>query len=58
VLATVHTPIDALPYAGLIKFAIILAMLPVFWNWVLRALPRGVSLREIPEKALPPDTAG
>lgn len=56
-LATVHTPLDALPYAGLIKLGIILAMLPVFWGWVLRSLPRGVPLQNIPEKALPPDTA-
>ncbi len=54
-LATVHTPIDALPYAGLIKLAIILLMLPVFWRWVLQALPRGVPLDAIPERAFPPE---
>jgi len=57
VLATVRTPLDALPYAALIKFGIILAMLPIFWGWVLKALPRGVPLQNIPEKVLPPDTA-
>jgi hypothetical protein len=28
-------------------------MLPVFWRWVLKAMPRGVAPDEIPERALP-----
>jgi hypothetical protein len=54
VLVAVRTPLDALPFAGLIKFAIILLMLPVFWRWVIGSMPRGVSPDEIPERALPP----
>lgn len=57
VLIAVRTPLDQLPYAGLIKLAIVLAMLPVFWRWVLGAMPRGVALSEIPERALPPASA-
>jgi hypothetical protein len=56
VLAAVRTPLDALPYAGMIKLGIILLMLPVFWVWVVRAMPRGVALDAIPERALPPET--
>jgi hypothetical protein len=48
----------ALPYSGLIKFGAILLMLPVFWRWVLKAMPRGVALDAIPERALPPSTSG
>lgn len=54
VLVAVRTPLDALPYAALIKFAIVALMLPVFWRWVIRAMPRGVPLDAIPERALPP----
>lgn len=54
VLTTVRTPLDALPFADLVKFAIILLMLPVFWRWVIRAMPRGVPLDDIPARALPP----
>lgn len=57
VLATVRTPFDALPYANLVKFAIIALMLPVFWGWVIKAMPRGVPLDAIPERALPPVSA-
>jgi hypothetical protein len=56
VLATVRTPLDALPYASLIKFAVIALMLPVFWRWVIKAMPRGVPLDAIPERALPPES--
>jgi hypothetical protein len=55
-LATVRTPIDHLAYASLIKFGVIALMLPVFWGWVIRSMPRGVALDEIPERALPPDS--
>lgn len=58
VMIAVRTPIDALPYANLIKFGVILLMLPIFWRWVLRVLPRGVALHEIPERALPPESGG
>lgn len=53
VLVSVRTPLDALPYSSLIKLLIILLMLPVFWRWVLKAMPRGVAPDEIPERALP-----
>jgi hypothetical protein len=53
VLIAVRTPIDGLPYAMLIKFALVLLMLPVLWR-VLGAMPRGVAITEIPERALPP----
>jgi hypothetical protein len=55
VLATVSTPIDHLAYAGLLKFGVIALMLPVFWGWVIRAMPRGVALDDVPERALPPE---
>jgi hypothetical protein len=54
VLTTVRTPLDTLPFANLVKFAVILLMLPVFWRWVLRAMPRGVALNAVPAEALPP----
>jgi hypothetical protein len=57
VLAAVRTPIDALPapYAALAKLLIILGMLPVFWRWVIKALPRGVEISAVPPRALPPE---
>ncbi|MEZ5959777.1 MAG: hypothetical protein R3C30_05040 [Hyphomonadaceae bacterium] len=54
ILVAVPTPLDGLSYSGLIKFGIILLMLPIFWRWVLKAVPRGVSPDQIPERALPP----
>jgi hypothetical protein len=54
VLVAVPTPLDAIPYAGMIKLLIILLMLPVFWRWVIKAMPRGVAPDEIPDRALPP----
>jgi hypothetical protein len=57
-LVAVRTPLDALPYANLIKFAIIVLMLPMFWGWIIRAMPRGVPLDAIPERALPPANPG
>ena len=53
-LVTVPTPLDAWPYASLAKLGVILLMLPIFWRWVLRAMPRGYPLDAIPERALPP----
>lgn len=54
VLVAVRTPFDYLPYSGMVKFGIILLMLPVFWRWVLGSMPRGVPLDQLPERALPP----
>lgn len=54
VLIAVPTPLDALPFSGALKLLLILAMLPVFWGYVARAMPRGVELDAIPERALPP----
>lgn len=56
-LIVVPSPLDSLPYAGLIKFGLILAMLPVFWRWVIKAFPRGVAIEDIPDRALPPAPA-
>jgi hypothetical protein len=57
VLAAVRTPIDALPgpYAALVKLVIILLMLPIFWRWMMKALPHGVEISDIPSRALPPE---
>ncbi|MBX9746506.1 MAG: hypothetical protein K2X34_06365, partial [Hyphomonadaceae bacterium] len=57
-LVAVPNPLDALPYGDLIKFGAIVLMLPVFWAWVLKAMPRGVGLDAIPERALPPPSGG
>jgi hypothetical protein len=57
-MIAVRTPIDALPYAGLVKFGVIVLMLPVFWLWVIGAMPRGVALDAIPERAMPPEQGG
>ncbi|PZO51670.1 MAG: hypothetical protein DCF16_11045 [Alphaproteobacteria bacterium] len=54
VLVALPNPLDNLPYSNLLKFGAILLMLPVFWRWVLKAMPRGVALDAIPERALPP----
>jgi hypothetical protein len=54
-LIAAPTPLDALPFAGLIKLAIILLMLPVFARWVIGAAPKGVALDAVPERALPPE---
>ena len=53
VLVAVRTPIDGLPYAMLIKLALVLLMLPVLWR-ILGAMPRGVAITDIPERVLPP----
>lgn len=53
VLIAVRTPIDDLPYAMLIKFGLVLLMIPAIWR-VLGAMPRGVAITDIPERALPP----
>ena len=47
------TVLDTLPYALLIKLGIVLAMLPLFAWWIIRATPHGVALDNIPERALP-----
>ncbi|MEZ5961901.1 MAG: hypothetical protein R3C30_15985 [Hyphomonadaceae bacterium] len=56
VLVAIPTPLDAMPYSSLIKLGILLLMLPIFWRWVIGAVPRGVPLDAIPERALPPST--
>ncbi len=53
ILVAVRTPLDAVPYANLVKFGIILLMLPIFWRAVLKVVPRGVAPDEIPERAFP-----
>lgn len=55
-LVAVRTPLDATPYANLIKFAIILLMLPIFWRSVLKIVPRGVAPDQIPDRAFPPNS--
>jgi hypothetical protein len=57
-LVAVPTPLDALPYAAVIKLGIILLMLPIFWRAVLKAIPRGVAPDQIPDRALPPREPG
>lgn len=51
------TPLDGLAYALPIKLGIILLTLPIFWRWVLSAMPRGVALDAVPDRALPPAAA-
>jgi hypothetical protein len=58
VLVAIRTPLDALPNANVVKLGLILLMLPVFWIWLARAVPRGVTLDAIPERALPPEVGG
>lgn len=54
ILVAVPTPLDALPYAIGVKLGIILLMLPIFWRWVVKIVPRGVAPDEIPDRVLPP----
>lgn len=54
-LSVVRTPLDALPFANPIKLALVLLTLPIFWRWVVGAMPRGVALDQIPPRALPPE---
>lgn len=49
----IPTPFDAQRFAGVAKLLIVLAMVPVFWGLVARAMPRGVSLDSVPDHALP-----
>lgn len=59
-LAALPVPDAMQSWAPLAKFAVVLLLLPVFWLGILRVIPRGVPLHEIPERALPPagDVAG
>jgi hypothetical protein len=57
-LVAFPTPFDALPFAAVAKLVIILLMLPIFWRWVIKAMPRGVPLDDIPDRALPPASGG
>ena len=52
-LIAAPTPLDALPFALAAKLGIILLMLPVFWVWVLRKMPRGLPLDQLPPHVLP-----
>jgi hypothetical protein len=53
-LIALPTPLDALAFAVWAKLILILVLLPVFLYWVLKAMPRGVPLDAVPERALPP----
>jgi len=53
-LIALPTPLDGLAVAPLLKFGLILLMLPIFWGWVMGVMPKGVALDAIPERALPP----
>ncbi|MBL8546058.1 MAG: hypothetical protein JNL81_06315 [Hyphomonadaceae bacterium] len=55
-LVAVRTPLDATPYANLVKFGVILLMLPIFWRSVLKIVPRGVAPDQIPDRAFPPNS--
>lgn len=57
-LIALPTPFDALPGAGLFKLGLIVAMLLLFWVWLMRALPRGVAPDAVPERAFPPEEGG
>lgn len=48
------TPLDDWAYGGLVKLVVIAVMLPAFMFGILRALPRGVPLNEVPDRAFPP----
>jgi hypothetical protein len=52
-LTVFPTALDRLPNASMIKFAIVVAMVPLFAWWMIAAMPRGVKLCDIPDKALP-----
>ncbi|WP_395646569.1 hypothetical protein [Terricaulis sp.] len=54
-LAALPTPPAMAEWAPLAKFALVLALLPVFWAGILRVIPRGVPLDQIPARALPPE---
>lgn len=56
-LTLAPTPLDGLPSAPFLKLGLVLLMLPVFWRWVIGAMPRGVTLGEIPPRAFPPESA-
>lgn len=53
-LIMLPTPVDGMAFAPLLKFGLILLMLPVFGGLVLGAMPKGVALDAVPERALPP----
>jgi hypothetical protein len=54
-LIAVRTPLDQFAFAPLIKFAVVVLMLPFFWRWVIKAMPHGVPMDAIPDRALPPE---
>jgi hypothetical protein len=53
-LIVAPTPVDRLAYAAPIKLGIMLLTALIFWRWVMGAMPRGVALDAIPDRALPP----
>lgn len=55
-LIAVRTPLDDYNFAPMVKFGLIVLMLPIFWHWIFGAMPRGVALADVPERALPPDS--
>jgi hypothetical protein len=54
-LIVVRTPLDAYTFAPLVKFGLIVLLLPIFWHWIFGRIPRGVPLDAIPDRALPPE---
>ncbi len=48
------TPLDDLPFATPAKLTTILLLAAVFWRWVIGAMPRGIALDAVPERAFPP----
>ena len=57
VMMTIPTPFDYLSFSSFIRIGIILILLPVLFRWIKKARPRGITLDEIPEDALPPVAA-
>jgi len=53
-LTVTPTPFDHYAFATPLKFGLVLAMLPLFWLLVARAMPRGASPDSVPDHALPP----
>ena len=53
VIIATPTPFDGTAWNLAVKLLLVLAMLPLFWRWVVSAMPRGVSLDSIPSRALP-----
>ncbi|MBL8537292.1 MAG: hypothetical protein JNM59_07790 [Hyphomonadaceae bacterium] len=52
-MIALRTPLDALPFAGVVKLAVMALLAAAFWRWVVGIVPRGVPADAIPERALP-----